>query len=171
MTATDVEAPVQDETTEDASVDVDNDLGVILPEPGKMEIGGIPVEVRRLKTREFLLLMRVITGGMGASMRDIRLNTKDEEAMVADLISIVMLAIPFAIEEFGEFVISIVEAKNKHEHAAQLRQALENPEIEDLMNIIGIVVEQERDDLGVLAGKARAWIAKIQTTMNRPSTA
>lgn len=160
-------------TTEETPATTTADIEEILPSPGEYSIraeGGrvIRVNVKRLRTREFLMLMRAVTGGLGSAMAAIRVNTTDEDQMVSDLISIFMLAIPNSIDEFAAFLLSIVEAKDRSEQG-DLAREMQNPEIEVLMDLVGLVIEQEKDDLSVLMGKATAWLAKTKQVLTKTS--
>lgn len=159
------ETPV--ETAEAAVEEQTPDLDVILPSGGRIEVDGIKAEVGRLKSREFLLLMRVLTAGLGEGIRHIRLSPDDEDELESELIALFMLAIPNAIEEFGEFLMAIVEPVESKDDL-KLRVAMQNPDPEVLIDIFGIMVEQEKDDLSALLGKGRAWIARLQKTFQPP---
>jgi len=140
-----------------AAVDID----VILPVEGIVEVEGIKARVRRLKTREFLTLLRVITTGMGPAISQVKFTPDDPEALQGELLGLFLVAAPNAIDEFGEFLFSIVEPVSKKDQVA-LSKALVNPEAGVLIDVLTVVAEQEKDDLSVLVGKGRAAIAKIQ---------
>jgi hypothetical protein len=137
------------------------DLDVILPQGGLTTVGGFKVRVRRLKTREFLALMRVITNGLGPGLGGMKLDTDDQEQMKADLVALVVTALPNAAEEFVEFLNVVIEPESTGERAG-VALAMQNPDPMEALDLIGVVVEQEIPDLAVLAGKARAWISRIQ---------
>lgn len=141
---------------------LDDDLDLILPDPTEFEVEGIPAVVRRLKSREFLHLMRVLTTGLGSGIRDIDLHLDDEDELKADIVALFMLAVPNAIDDFGLLMLSIVDAKDKKQQG-DLQKVMQNPEVEVLLDVLTIVAEQEKDDLAHLLGKARAALAKIQS--------
>lgn len=147
-----------------------DDLDLILPEGGIVEIDGIKARVKRLKTYEFLGLMRVITNGLGPSLGQHEWDTSDEEQLKADLVAMVITAMPNAAEEFIVFLRSVLEPVDP-DQAAALALAMRNPDPIDSIDVIGVLVDQEAPDLSVLAGKARAWISKIQKTMRRTQPA
>ena len=138
------------------------DLEVILPVGGIVEVAGIEARVRRLKSREFLALIRVVTTGMGPAIGKISLTPDDPEALQGELIGLFLVAVPNAIDEFAEFLMSIVEAVKPSEQALLLKEMV-NPDADVLLDILTVLAEQEKDDLSMLAGKARAAIARIQT--------
>lgn len=145
------------------------DLEVILPEHGEVQVGEYKVRVRRIKSREFFALMRIITKGLGEGLASFRFSfdAEDPEQMQADMLAVLAIAIPEAIEEVAQFLKAITEPVNPSETAA-VAAALENPEVEVTMDILGVMLEQERDDIGPLLGKAQAWITRLQKTMARP---
>lgn len=138
------------------------DLEVILPVGGIVEVAGIEARVRRLKSREFLSLIRVVTTGMGPAIGKISLTPDDPEALQGELIGLFLVAVPNAIDEFAEFLMSIVEAVKPSEQSKLVKEMV-NPEADVLLDILTVLAEQEKDDLSMLAGKARAAIARIQT--------
>jgi hypothetical protein len=143
----------------------------ILPEGGRVEIEpGLYAEVSRLKTREFLLLMRVITRGLGESFATLRFSTNDPDEMQQELLAMLMLAIPNAIEEFGAFLLAIVKPVSESERP-NVVLAAQNPDPDVLVDILGTLVEQEAADLQALVGKARAWLARLQKTLVKERTA
>lgn len=138
------------------------DLDVIMPVGGRIEVEGIPARVRRLRTREFLTLLRVVTAGMGPAISKVQLSTDDPEKLQSELLGLFLVAAPNALDEFGEFLLSIVEPERAADQGA-LTKAMVNPEAGVLIDILTVVAEQEKDDLVVLAGKGRAAIARIQS--------
>lgn len=137
------------------------DLEAILPVTGKLEVEGIPCKIRRLKSREFLQLVRVLTTGLGSSMQDFDL-TGDESEVQGKMLALMLMAIPEAHEEFGDFVFSVVDPENKSD-SAELRKALDNPEIEVLVDVLTIVAAQEAPDFRSLVGKLKAALKIVQT--------
>lgn len=171
--------PDQDEASDEAPEPVEGDpvkdLDAILPENGRIVVttdtgNDIECEVERLKSREFLLLMRILTHGLGAGIRDIRLDTNDRDALAGELLALLMLAVPEAIEEFGAFILAIVSPVDRSK-AAEVAVTLQNPDPDVLIDALGIMVEQEADDLVMLGGKAQAWIARIQKGVGRKAAA
>jgi hypothetical protein len=137
------------------------DLDVIVPEHGELLVEGIPAVVKRLKSKEFLSLIRVLTVGLGAGIGDIDLSGNEEEVK-NKMTGLFILAIPEAVEEFGAFLFSVVDAKNPHERN-DLRKAMDNPEIEVMLDVLTLVILQEKDDFASLVGKAKASLSKIQS--------
>ena len=138
------------------------DLEVILPVDGIVEVDGIRARVKRLKTREFLGLLRVITTGMGPAMAQVKLTADDPDQLQAEMMGLFLVAVPNAIDEFSAFMVTIVEAETP-KNQPQLLKAMDNPDPGVLLDVLTIMAEQEKDDLAVLAGKARAAVTRIQT--------
>lgn len=144
--------------------DVTNDLGVILPDAGGViDVEGIPAKVKRLRSREFFALIKVLVRGIGPGISEIKLDTENREQLEADMIALFTLALPNAIEEMSEFLFAVVEPVNA-EDQGELNKRMVNPDPEVTMDILGLLVTQERDDLKRLWGKAQAWLAKVKPT-------
>ena len=150
--------------TEEKPVD---DLLAILPDGGTIRVGAVEARVNRLKGREFLGLMRVLTKGLGGGLPQLDLKGEGDEVQ-AQLVGMFLVAVPNAIAEFIEFLMTIVEPVHESERA-RLAVEMQNPDPDVLLDILGVVAIQEKDDLSTLVGKARAWIGKIQTAYAPPT--
>lgn len=137
------------------------DLEVIVPEPGRVVIDGIDCQIRRLKTREFLLLMRVITKGLGSGLSAVSIDFTDEESVGRDLAALMVLALPNAFEEFVEFLQAIVEPVDPRKNAALAKAIGDNPDVDVLLDVFEVMAVQEKDDLAALAGKAQAMWSRV----------
>ena len=141
------------------------DLDVIVPEAGGgLTIGGIPASVKRLRMRELIALGRVMTAGASPALGAVKLNTNDPEAMGADLAAILMLALPNAIEEFCDFLAALVEARDPSDASRLASYVRDNPDLEELVDVLNVMVEQEKDTLASLAGKLQGTIALLSKT-------
>ena len=128
------------------------DLEVIFPDPGQLTIVGIPVELRRLQTREVLLAVRVVTAGMGAGIMKVDLTLSKEELLPV-LFGLLVNALPEAPDEFIDLLAAVVTAKNK-EQRGPLAEVMLNPPPGATLDIIAGIYAQEKDDLADLLGKA-----------------
>jgi hypothetical protein len=137
------------------------DLEAIVTTPGVIEVDGIPARVRRLKSKEFLGLIRVLTLGLGPNIQHVKLEG-DKDEVTGQVIAMFMMAIPEAVEEFGQFMFKIVEPVDPKQ-AVQLARAMDNPEIDTLLDLITTVAEQEAPDFASLVGKAKAALTRIQS--------
>lgn len=143
------------------------DIGIIVPDSVEITVAGVKCNVRRLKTLEFLALLRVLTSGLGGALSDVKLDFSDPDTVAQDLSALMMLAIPNATEEFTLFLRAVVEAKNGKEQAAVSGYLLDNPDIDVLLDVFEAVATQEKDDLAVLAKKAQAMWSRVGNLYSR----
>jgi hypothetical protein len=138
------------------------DLDTITPAPaGEILVDGIRARVKRLKSREFLGLVRVLTLGLGPNIGSFKLDG-DEDEVKGQVVAMFIMAIPEAIDEFGQFLFTVVEPVDKTDGNA-LQKSMQNPEIDVLLDIITVIAEQEVDDFRSLVGKAKAALMRIQS--------
>ncbi len=137
------------------------DIDVIVPDVETISVAGIECRVRRLRSREFLTLLKVITKGLGPAIQSVKLSPDDPEELQGQLIGLFLLAVPNAIDEFAEFMFSIVEPVKSSDQPALTREMV-NPDLEVLLDVLARIAEQEAGDLTVLSGKARAAISRVQ---------
>jgi len=140
-----------------AITDQERDLDLIVPPESSVVVAGHECRVKRLKSREFLALVGIVTRGIGPGLANIRL-TGDEAAQ--QLAGLLVLAIPNAVDEFIGFLMKIVEPVDPTREK-DVREALVNPELELLLDLAGVIALQEKDDLQVLVGKAQAIWEKV----------
>jgi hypothetical protein len=145
------------------------DLEPILPTPTKLDVAGIECNVRRLKTRELLLFMRVISNGFGPGIVNIRLNLADREEAASQMLAMLLISVPNAVEEFLVFVQNVVEPVDP-KRRRDLNRELENPEIEVLLEVAERVVLSEKDDLTSLLGKGQAMWSRMQGAFQQASS-
>jgi hypothetical protein len=143
------------------------DLEPIVPSVENVTIAGVPCRIRRLKTREFLALVNVLTSGLGASLQEVSIDFTDEESIGSDLSALMLLAIPNAVDEFAMFLRAVVEPKDEKDAAKVATYLIDNPDVDDLLLIFEAIVTQEKDDLAVLAGKAQAMWKRIATLYSK----
>ncbi|AMM44295.1 tail assembly chaperone [Arthrobacter phage Kitkat] len=127
------------------------DLEAILPTLAEYEIDGIPVEIQRLKLRGFLALMNIITTGVGRELGNVDFSA-DQEELQGNMIALLIMAVPNATDETIRFVRTVVSPKDQ-KHQKQLNAALEDPELDDFMDILSLVIEQEAPEFSALLGK------------------
>lgn len=139
------------------------DEDVILPETQEIEIKGIRAEVRRLKTREFLALMKVLLRGIGGDLVTIFQET-DEKKLQGKLVGALLVAIPEAEHEFMMFLQKVVVAVDQKERKA-LMGHLDNPEIGEMLEIARVIIEQEVDDFARLGKEAKAWWGTVRSSL------
>lgn len=149
----------------------------VIPE-GPVELSdGTSVIVNRLKTRETMKLLKILTRGAGYALRELSLDPEEPDFAESLLLSMAF-AIPEAAEETIEFVRVMVtpadliqkpKSKPEKEVNAGLEDALDelldNPEIEDLMAIVTRVIQVEAPHIEAL-GKRLGLLLKT----SRPET-
>jgi hypothetical protein len=150
--------------------EAESDLGEIAPEPGGVvTIGGhspegpIDVRVNRLRTIEFLALMRALVAGAGPAVAEMDFSSDREEA-VGEIVALCLMAIPEAGVLFVDFIDKVtVPAVPTTDGKARERVHREtrNPELEDTLAILEMVAIQEVDDIQGLVGKAQSMWGRL----------
>lgn len=140
-------------------------LAVILPVEAtlivKTEDGPVECRVKRLKTREILILLRVLTTAFGTgAVGQLKLNQESPEAMAADAAALMMVALPEAGTEFIHFVSHVVVPIDD-DHAEALQKELVNPEADVILDAFEAIAVQEKDNLFELMGKVKSLWARI----------
>lgn len=149
-------------STATVTVDPAEDVEIIeAPPSGQFDLNGIPARVRRMKTREFLSLMRVLSAGLGPALGTIRMDFSSPETVARDMAALMVLALPNATEELALFLATIVEPVREADRKGLVAYLHDNPELEDLLEVFERVAVQEKDDLASLAGKAQAMWSRI----------
>lgn len=155
-----------------SEVDVLSEDTVVSTE-GPIELSnGVKVDVNRLKTRETMKLLKIVTRGAGYALQTLDLSGESGEFAEALIVSVV-LAIPEAEDETIEFIQAMVRPtdlvanpKSKPEKEInadieeKLAEALQNPELDDLVAIITRVVHVEAPHIQAL-GKNLALLLKV----------
>lgn len=157
--------PLNESETEEIEADPEKDeITALLSTPnGPFELSsGSRVVVKQLKLREFLALLRIVTRGAAPALGSVSLDFDNPTQFVQSLLGIVLFAIPEATEETIEFVQTVVEpadlprdAKAAIAARESLMQELFNPELEDLINIVAVVVASEGSDLQKLGKRLK----------------
>ena len=149
-------------TTTDHTQDTVADLSVIVPDLTTITIGGISARVKRIRTRELMLLVRVLTSGAGQSFHHIKVGEEDFDQQ---LIGLLIMAVPEAHEEFVELLQAIVEPVEPIQDSdtqKRWNQELANPEIDTTMDVMAALLTQEKDTIPVLLGKAKLLVGQVQ---------
>jgi len=162
------------QATVDASLDeadvemapVEKDLETIFPEATTLTVGGFPARVRRFKTREVLLLVRIVTVGFGEGITSLDFSTDDADQLKADILAVITLALPNAIDETIALLTTIVEPEVEANEGA-VRAAMVNPELDVMVDVVDIVMDQEMEDWLGLVGKVRRMAARQAALMEK----
>jgi hypothetical protein len=158
--------PLDESDVESLDADpVKDEITALLETPnGPFELSsGTRVVVRQLKLREFLSLLRIVTRGAAPALGSVSLDFDNPTQFVQSLFGVVLFAIPEATEETVEFVQTVVEpadlkgldAKAALAKREALIDELFNPELEDLINIVAVVVASEGADLQKLGKRLK----------------
>lgn len=144
-------------------------------------ISGTEVVVNRLRTREMLSLLRILTRGGGAALADLSF-TGETSDFAASLIGVALVSIPEAADETVEFVqrmvtptaliegrrLSKAEQEINSEKWATLTEEMANPELEDLFSVVERVIRVEAPHMQSL-GKKLAFLLQTATGNQTPS--
>lgn len=173
---------VEEESSD--SVDVsDEGWADLLPEGEKADIerllstpygpfplqDGTSIRIKPLKLREFLSMLRILTTGSGPALAQLELDTGNPTQFAQNIVAALLFAIPEAEQEVIEFLQSVTEPEKlpeKTSDAMNARQVLadklQNPELEDTINIIAVVARSEATDLAALGKRLRAMFKTAQ---------
>jgi hypothetical protein len=142
---------------------------------------GFTVEVVRMRTRQFFRLLRILTHGAGPAMMQAGLNFQAEgREFVTQLLTLVVMSIPDAESEAVQFLASmckpagLVEREgaplNKQESEANAElwkrhgEELHNPDLEDTIDLIELIIRQEAPELQALGKKLEKTLKLFQRT-------
>lgn len=130
---------------------------------------GLEVELRPLKLREFLKLLKIITRGGASIMGQMSLDFNDTEGFISDLLAVILFAVPEAEEEVADFIAAICKPTaltgdaDKDQAVYQLAlETFDNPDLADVLDIITLLVRTEGRDLQSLGKRLRAMFAVAQ---------
>lgn len=145
-----------------------DEITALLEKPnGPFELSsGTAVVIRQMKLREFLRLLKIISRGGGAALAGMNLDFEDPNAFTQSLLMMVLFAIPEAEDETIDFIQSMVEPANlskdkkiANDQLVALYTELDNPEMEDIIDIIGVLVASEGRDLQKLGKRLRSMFS------------
>jgi hypothetical protein len=123
---------------------------------------GSTVRIRPLKLREFLRLLRIITRGGSSLLGNLELDFDNPEEFIQSLLAMILFSVPEAEQETVDFITTMCEpehlsgnAKDDAQAYLLLAKELDNPELEDMTNILAVVVRTEGRDLQALGKRLR----------------
>lgn len=166
-----VAQPFPTETSDTEAIEADpekDEIEALLSTPnGPFELSsGTAVVVRQMNLREFLRLLRIISRGAGATLGSISLDFDNPDQFVQTLLAMILFAVPEAEQETVEFIQTIVEPANLArdpklalEQRGALLDELDNPDLEDMINILGVIVASEGRDLQKLGKRLRSMFS------------
>ncbi len=122
----------------------------------RLLVDDIECEVGRLKTREFFALMRVLTRGMGGQVVSLFEAGLPTEELGARFVGALLMSLPQAENDFLLLMKQMVRPVDPA-MAEPLKAALDNPELEVLMQVAETIALQEAGELTRLGKAARSW--------------
>jgi hypothetical protein len=154
----------------------EEDIERLVPDPTKpFELtSGFWVETNRLRLREFLAMLKIVTRGAAMAMGSVRLNTDDEDFMQS-MVSLFLFAIPEAEDEAVDFIRMMVKPvkpsgavfandDERVQYEQKLTEELDNPELEDMVTIIETVIRREGKDLRSLGKRLSGMLEVARKT-------
>jgi hypothetical protein len=154
----------------------ESELDRIDPQPETCKLStGFQVDVVRMRTRQFFRLLRVLTHGAGPALTQSGLDfSAPGEEFGQKLLMLVVMSIPDAEQEAIGFLASMCRPTGitdkpsgqltKQENEAnqalwgRFNEELHNPELEDTLDLIEVIVRQEAPELQALGKKLqRTW--------------
>lgn len=163
--------PFPTEASDADSIEADAEraeIEALLSTPnGPFELStGTAVVIRQMNLREFLRLLKIISRGAGASLSSMSLDFNDPDSFVQTLLAMILFAVPEAEDETVDFIQSMVDPANLSPNSKMaldqrvaLAEELSNPDLEDMINILGVIVASEGKDLQKLGKRLRAMFS------------
>jgi len=145
-------------------------LDTIAPSEGTITVDGMNCRVKRLRMRELMKLVRVLTAGLGEGLTRLDWSSTSDEEFGQQLFGMALVGIPEAEDEFVELVQALVEPADPR-YSEQVHEALDNPEAAVVVDAIGVVIEQERESFGLLLGKLRTLVGAASALRTKKTTA
>lgn len=155
---------------------VSTDIDTLASEPVPITLeSGTEILIERLKTRQLMRLLKIVTTGAGEVLSELRFSSDmDTSEFTGQLLGAVILSIPEAEDETIDFIKTMVlpanliaDAKSKPEREInaerifELSKELDNPPLEDLFTIMEQVITIEAPHMLAL-GKRLAVLLKLQ---------
>lgn len=144
------------------------------PTPSRLA-SGTEIEIEALKLRQFLRLLRIVTRGAADSLESTTLDFEDPQAFMQTFLGLVLFSIPEAENESVDFIKSMVlpkgltgDPKKDFEKMDALAAELDNPELDDVITIIELIIQRESEDLRAL-GKRLGAMLKVAEKMGATS--
>lgn len=165
-----------------ATVEAEHDI--IDPRPGYFKFSsGFEAEVVPMKTRQLFRLVRILTQGAGLALStDIDLGKlfggASDESGMENIIALLVLAIPEAEEASLDFLEAMFKPANLYEgrtisdeqRAANvemwgdLAEELYNPEMEDLVGMVELIITREAPALASLGKRLTTTLELMSKT-------
>lgn len=139
------------------------DMDVITGEGARVTINKIPVTVKPVKTHAFKALMQVFYVGLGPALGQIRLNfAAGVQEVGAEVIGLMLMALPNAMDEAVQFLLTVLEADDGDAAQRELRAyLLDDPDPLELIDAAEAVAVQEAPHIVQIMGKAQAAWTRV----------
>ena len=158
----------------------ENELDRLDPEPVLVKLTtGLTVEVVRLRTRQFFRLLKVLTHGAGPAVVQAGLDfSAGAEQFATQLVTLVAMSIPDAEQEAIAFLQSMCkpagladrpklskqEQQGNDELWEQFNKDLFNPELDDTIDLLELIVKAEAPELQALGKKLQRMLQLFRAT-------
>jgi hypothetical protein len=140
-----------------------------LPETLALQ-SGLEVNVLPLKTRQFFKMLRIVTRGGANVLQAMNLSTDvTDEAFAAQLLGIIVFSIPEAEDEAVAFIQAMVEPV-RDEDREKFDAEMTNPELEDTVSILEVVMRREGSDLKALGKRLMSMMRTAEKAGVAPKT-
>lgn len=146
-------------------------------------VSGTQVTVERIRTRQMMKLLRILTSGAAEAISTVMAGGEDADLSM-NLLAALTLAIPEAEDETVEFIQSLVspvnliesprtrpERESNEEAYERVYAEFENPELDDLLSVIECVVRVEGPHLAALGKRIGAMLQMTQKPAPKAKTA
>lgn len=149
-----------------------DELEALLPELEDLKLSsGLVIKLKPLKARQFFRLLRIVTRGGAQILNQLRWTQLDSsDQFAAQFVAVIVFAIPEAEQETLDFIQSMIELPEDENERFLLLRELDDPELEDTINIIEQIILREKDDLASLGKKMRKWLDLAQKTGQVPKS-
>lgn len=164
-------------TTEETANDV------LSSEPTQLTLStGTVIKIERLKTRQMLRALKVLTVGAADILAELDFEGKEADDLTTSVLAALIFAIPEAEDETIEFIQSMVspadivlEPRTKGDKLLnadlykKLEQELFNPDLEDLISIVEVIVKNETPHVAALGKRLMLLLPKTKTVATKQS--
>jgi hypothetical protein len=149
-------------------VDAEKDLADLVPAlPDNVTVAGVLCRVNRVKMRELMLLARVVTRGIGENISMVDFSGDDVDSQIMGLL---VVAIPEAGDEVLDLLrvlISPVEPIEDDDVRKAFAAEMANPDGMVALEALAVMVKQEAETFGLLAGKFRVLLTAATALWRR----
>lgn len=164
-----------------------SEIDALDPVPTKVSLStGTEVELLPLKTRQFFKMLKILTHGPALALvsggGDLLSGTQEE--ITGRFLGFLLVSIPDAVDETIDFLASMVQPaglidrpkldktdrQRNEDKWNQLRVELYNPELEDLIDLVTVIIKREAADLAALGKKLVSLLNLAEKTGQLKST-